>query len=181
MKRWMKTGLVLAALSATPATAFDGERPGFTMAVQAGVGQAEYTEQAAGGDGSFDGPSLATVWRMGWGLGESLSLHAVNRAQYFEGEGPDDRVQGLTGLGASWSFDRRAWPLYLTAEAGLAVHANRITTEDQDGFGFALGLGAEVRRHFTLEFSWLQGSVSGGGLPDRDLRNFALTFGWLGY
>lgn len=181
MKHLLKTGLLLAAIGATPAAAFDGDHPGFMMALQAGVGQAEQTLKTEGGDQSYDGTSLATVWRMGWGVTETLSLYAVNRAQYFEGDGPDDRVQGLTGLGASWSYDERGWPLYLAAEAGLAVHQNRITTQDQDGFGFALGMGVEVRRHFTLEFSWLKGSVSGGDLPDQDLRNFALTFGWIGY
>lgn len=181
MKRLLTSTLVLAALSAAPASAFDGQRPGFAMGLQAGIGQAEHTAQAGEGETGYDGLALATAWRLGYGPSESLWVYAVNRACFFEGDGPDDRVQGLAGLGASWSFTGRGWPLYLAAEAGMAVHRNRITAQDQEGFGFALGLGVEVRRHVALELSWLDGSVGGDASPDQDLRSFALSFGWLGY
>ena len=174
--------VLILVCGVSAAFAFDGVRPGFTMALQVGVGQSEYTVADPAGDRSYDGLALAARWRLGYSPTAPLWIYAVNRTQYFEGEGPDDRVQGLTGLGVSWFFEENLrWPIYVVAEGGLASHRNRVDSSDADGFGFALGLGLELRRHFTLEASWLSGSVSADGMPDQDLQGFALTFGWIGY
>ena len=167
MKRCLVLAFLVLAAGATSAAAFDGDRSGFTLALQSGVGQAEYTQKDPGGDRTFEGTSLATVWRMGYAPTKSAWAYLVNRAQFFEGEGPDDRVQGLGGLGLAWTFAERGLPVYLAAEAGLAVHQNRITSVNEDGFGFAFGVGIELRRHFTVEFSFLGGGAREGLVPTR--------------
>lgn len=173
---------ILSALSLPGgARAFDGRRTGFMMGLGVGYGRAEFTQQAPGEDVTASGFGPVTGLRLGFCSREQVWIFYSNRVLFFEGDDPDDRVQGATGLGVAWIPRLRGLPLHLTAEAGVAVHLNRITQASAEGFGFAAGAGLEFRKNWVLEFHFLRASVQDDPDPRMDLQNLSVSIGWVGY
>ena len=151
------------------------------MGLGLGYGSAEATWDLDEASFSESGSGLATDLRLGGCWGDRLWIYYSNSALFFEGEGPDDLIQGLIGLGAAWFFNPAGRSLYLLGEIGAGVHRNHITARSEKGFGYAFGAGIEFRKNWVLEANFMRASVEEDPLPEKDLTNFSISFGWIGY
>jgi Outer membrane protein beta-barrel domain len=174
-------GILLVVITAGAAHAFDDERSGFMMALGLGFGMGEASWDEAGGTGEDSGSGAATELRLGHCWRDNLWIYAVNRALFFEGDTPDNLVQGLAGVGAAWFFEPRDRVVYLTGELGVGVRRNEEIFHSDDGFGFALGAGWEFREHWIVETNYMKATVEDDGWPQQDLTNISISIGWIGY
>lgn len=174
------SGFLLLAVSSGPGFAFDNQHPGFMMGLSLGYGSGEAAWDIADASITDSGVGVATGLRLGGCWSDRLWLYAVNRALFFEGDTPDNLVQGLAGLGGAWFFEPRGVDLFVEGEIGVAVRRNEELFHNEEGFGFAFGAGWVFREHWILEGNYLRATVEDGG-PQRTLTNLTLGVGWLGF
>lgn len=173
--------LLIALLIALPAAAFDGSKSGFMVGAALGYGGTEVDWQSGGFDRTESANGLATDLRLGICASDRVWLYVGNRALFYEGNTPDDLSSGLASLGTAWFFRPGDVPLFLVIEAGAGVRRNRITAEDEMGFGYSFGWGMELRPHWALEVNYLAATVEDEPGPERNLRTMSVSFGWIGY
>lgn len=145
-------------LAASPAAAFDGERPGFVLG--GGVGAAlSFVAQDVDGSRFDDFTRLggAVDLRIGWGFSEAIEVFASFKSSWIRYDTQEvdgsDVAHGAFGIGMVQHFDRGRSDWYSTGHLGLAFF--ELLDENVDaltGFGFGGGLGHEWRRGLAFEF-----------------------------
>ena len=172
-------GVMVVALlvSASSASAFDGERRGFILGFGIGGGLTSFTQELSGFGAGIDATSerenkgaFATDFRIGGGFSNQFLLYYVSRVSWFNITNVFDNsvtiASGVGGLGVTW-YTASAGPSWFVS--GLLGFANWSAVFENDsggqnGFGVSGGGGYEFSSHWSIEasLSWSSPSDSEG-------------------
>ena len=173
-------GLVLlGAMFASQAHAFDGDRKGFVLNLGAGFGQGKLKLANSTDSLTDDGTGFSTDFKIGGGLSPNSVLYYTNRVIWWS-VGGVSVTTGMSAAGFSYFFNPQAPSFFLDASIGLGV-ATVEETDSESGMGFGIGAGFEFTKNWTIEASYLSAKVWEEGDLNLTASNLALTISWFAY
>jgi len=196
-RNYINTTLLILLVSCfiTHGAAFDGKRRGFILGGGLGTGLTSFTQTveylgiAVTSDRENKLP-VVTNFIIGGGLSNTLLLYYLNRVSWFSIENAyGNRViiaAGITGLGLTHYFNRKAPSALIKGGLGLSSWAAPFES-DADfwwGFGFLFGAGYEFTPHWSIEADVVMGwpSTQEMGLEVRsNVFSLQITFNGLAY
>jgi opacity protein-like surface antigen len=171
--------ILLIAMFASQAQAFDGDRKGFTLNLGAGVGQGHLKFSNSTNSWTQDETGFATDFKIGVGLSPQAVLYYENRVVWWSVE-EISVTTGMSAVGFSYFFSPQAPSFFLNASLGLGV-ANIENDDSETGVGGGIGAGFEFTRNWTIEASYLTAKVYEEGDFSSTASNLALTINWFAY
>ena len=175
--------LSFLCINAMSASAFDGERKGFSLGIGIGPGYIHWSDP----ENIQQDESSATLQfdtRVGSGLTAHSQVYFTLKGFTLVGtqSGFDVLGGGVAGLGLSYYFSSSAPSIYVTGGAGAMVHTN-IFTSYSGGPMINAGFGVEVVRHVGLEVlvirSWTDEIYD--GRDQLNIWNAAMTLNVMAY
>jgi len=162
--------------------AFDDDRKGFLIGL--GLGFQKTNIDATNANTPNDSETgLATSFKVGGGITEQFSLYYVRSASWFnapysEGSNTSDIYysSGLSGLGASYYFQKNTPSGYITGAFGIGDFAAPLEDDiDADtGSAFMVGGGYEIDKHIQLEITYLRTSIDSKTFNESDFKTSSL-------
>jgi hypothetical protein len=184
--------VVLVAVAAVPAHAFDNARKGFVLGFGFGPGylSAEHKIELNGVPpftSSEDNGAMSVNFKIGAGLSDRFLLFVLSQTTWFSSDSglnlKDETVSpNVFGVGASYYLNAEEPSFYVTAGVGGSSWDTPLGGEPRYGYGFVGGLGYEFRRfwHFEATFLWATGEDDGQHVSS-DWWATAVNFIALGY
>jgi hypothetical protein len=161
--------VLVAAVDASPAHAFDGRREGFMLGFGAGYGgldAPQFVHDNASG--------IATRLEIGVGLSDRWMVHYAGKQVLDLGE--DGHVQLLPMVGVTHYLKSDAGSLLLTAGGGVSLLAEDGQENFNGGSSLFVGAGYEFARHWNVEVDYVNSFDTAA-----TTHTFLVTVGALAY
>jgi opacity protein-like surface antigen len=171
--------IVLVAMFASQAQAFDGDRKGFVLNLGAGAGQGKLKLSNSSDSISDDGIGFSTDFKIGAGLSSNSVLYYSNRVIWWSSEGVSVTT-GMSAVAFSYFFSPEAPSFFLSGSIGIGV-ASIEDLDSESGAGFGIGAGFEFAKNWTVEASYLSAKVWEEFGVSLTASNLALTVSWFAY
>jgi|GEM_PF-2081454 len=176
--------MLLGALYATSANAFDDKKEGLIIGLGAGISlsSTDFSSAYSGwSTGRADAElGVATSFKLGYGFNENYTLYYFRNSAFVHGysKDPNERTYGncVTGLGMNYYMDDSDF--YVLAGLGVGQLSKLADSERhaQRGFGAIAGVGYEYADHVQLEINYLATRVDDDIKLSTDALQFTLNY-----
>ena len=177
-KAFLITITLMILLGSMTASAFDGDRKGFMLNLGAGFGQGKISWDG----GSSSGMGFGSDLKIGGGTSSQLQFYYSNRVIWYSPDNSSaELVNGMSAAGFTYFYKPQAPSLFILFALGIGVLSDSEASDGEAGFGATIGVGYEIVRSLTVEFTYMNAELSEDYDIDASISNLMLTISWLAY
>ena len=158
----------------TNANAFDDNKEGFMLGLGAGVSSVKTTYTG----GNSRDVAFSTSFKLGYGINKQLAAYIASRSNGYKYNNEGKAVNaGMLGIGVDYYIDETS-PFYVTGMIGPGGVADLKKSDDQNGYGFLVGVGYEISDHVTLQADYMKINTNDKLNADTDTLSFTVNYTW---
>jgi len=182
MKKRLFSSVIIGILSISSAQAFDDNKKGFLVSLGGGLSNVN-TKVSLGNLGANESSfGLASSFKLGYGFNEQFMLYYVNDVSWYGYENDpnkDTYATGLTGIGASYFFDKNK-PYYILGGVGVGTITNVSKSVQTRGNSFMIGAGYEAVKHLQVEASYVKSNFEESNVK-ANINTVKMTLNYMWY
>ncbi len=169
--------LILSLLVSGTVWGFDGQRKGFIVGGGLGLGATTYKQKQDSFLGSIETDwknkfGFMTDFKIGYAPTQQLEIFYSDKGSWFDYDG-EIALTGLGAAGVNYYLRPEGPTFYLGGGVGISTFITsplKSNTDTDLGFGFYVGAGYELVRHFAIQLDFMY------GIPQESSGGFKNTF-----